>query len=59
MNKWRIEYDNTMSGGFGEWWDVTNGTRYFRCDNAADADWLLDLINLQNQINRLENKDEM
>lgn len=46
--KWKIDYGNDVGpddGGFWEWWTVTDGTRAFKADAEADAQWLCDLLN--------------
>lgn len=46
--KWRIEYSNDVGPddeGFWEWWDVTDGERYFKCDKEDDAEWLQKQLN--------------
>lgn len=51
---WKIEYNNDIETGhdyekFWQWWEVTDGTRVFKCDREEDAVWLCDLLNQQNQ----------
>lgn len=44
---WTIEYNNDVGpddGGFWEWWEVSNGTRTFKCDREEDAKWLVELL---------------
>lgn len=52
----RIECNNDVGYGedeaFYEWWEVTDDTRTFKCDNEADAKWLLDLLNGQEDLKR-------
>lgn len=48
MTPWTIEYDNDVGpndDGFWEWWTVTNGERRFKCDEQADAEWLMEKLN--------------
>lgn len=47
VNTWRIEHCNTVDpydGHLHEWWNVTNGTRSFRCNSKEDAEWLRDTL---------------
>lgn len=41
---WEIEYGNSTRCGFEEWWDVTDGDRYFRCYYEEDAEFLLSVL---------------
>ena len=44
---WHIEYDNSTGpndSNFEQWWNVTNGTKRFRCDTQEDANWLIQVI---------------
>jgi hypothetical protein len=46
---WKIEYDNDTGHSdewFWEWWDVTDGTKSFRCSSQEEADWLCNHLNL-------------
>ena len=46
--KWKVDYDNDVGPNdesFWEWWEVTDGTRTFKCDKSEDADFLCDLLN--------------
>lgn len=54
--KWHIEYDNdtgACDGYFVEWWNVTNNEKFFRCRKENDAEWLLEILNSQE-----DNKEE-
>ncbi len=45
--KWNIEYDNDVGSndeGFWEWWAVSDGMRYFKCDAEEDAEWLQNVL---------------
>lgn len=46
MTKWRVERENDVfEGAFSEWWEVSDGSKVFRCDEEKDALWLADLLN--------------
>jgi len=44
---WQIEYENnvTFDGGFWEWWEVSDGSKTFKCNNHEDAEWLCGILN--------------
>lgn len=42
--KWRVEYTDGREV-CEESWDVTNGTRFFECFDADDANWLCGVLN--------------
>jgi hypothetical protein len=48
--KWTIKYDNDVSDdddAFWCWWEVSDGTKTFKCDDPQDAAWLCDVLNRQ------------
>lgn len=48
MNKWTIEENNDTGPNdeyYKVWWEVTNGTKTYRCDKLEDAEWLLTVLN--------------
>ena len=53
--KWHIEHEYVtstyemfmMNEYFVEWWNVTNNEKFFRCRSEDDAEWLLEILNSQ------------
>jgi len=48
MSDYIITYGNdtgTDDDFFCEWWTVSNGVRYFKCDTEEDAEWLRATLN--------------
>ena len=44
MTKWTKEYNNDTGpcdDYFEEWWNVTDGSHTYRCNNSEDADFLI------------------
>ena len=42
--KWKVEA-GPKTEGYYEWWEVTDGTRTFKCDKQEDANWLVAILN--------------
>lgn len=50
--EWKIEYENDTGNNdesYYEWWNVTNGDKYFRCKTEEDANFLLAQLSLQQE----------